>query len=389
MTEQAPITHEVIGKLYDEQARDYAGFADESFAWRYMERPAFDRYIPDLYRPGTRVLDIGCGTGIVARHLVSRGILPQNIIGIDISDNQLKQARIQTPGVTFVKSAADEFDLPAGSIDLVTTNTVLHHLDNETFARMLEKIYKVLVPGGSYFFVEVNADHSEEGRNPKNTNKWTTVKTPWGTEIPFFNRDPYDLIDILDLHGFDKASGWLLNVVPEGKVEPEKYAYYSSRPSRVAARYKKVSEFKKILRSNDISIPLLVETPDQRTQRELVEQYFKAWQTQSVELVADIFSTDAVYDEKNGVKEPLHGLETIQKYWKTNPLSQKNIQLHSTIVGFSGSNSVWAEFNGNFDMNGQHMVIEGIILFTIDLSSGKITGVKEYSKTEKIPQLQA
>lgn len=241
MAEPRPVDGKSIGTLYDRQAEAFAQIADNRFAWNYLEKPAFDKYIPDLYRPTTKVLDIGCGTGTVARHLIARGVSPQNIIGIDTSKKLLEQARISTPGVTFIESSADEFDLPSRSIDLVTTNTLLHHLDNDQFRRMLERVYRVLKPNGIYFFVEVNADHSEEGRDPKNTNKWTTVTTPWGTEVPFFNRDPYDLIDILDLQGFDKMSGWLLNVAPEGKIDPERYASYSSRPSRVAARYKKVS----------------------------------------------------------------------------------------------------------------------------------------------------
>lgn len=387
MLERKQIDSRIIGQIYDQQALAYAEFADQRFAWQYLEQPAFDKYISDLYTPETRVLDIGCGTGVVARHLISRGVLPQNITGIDVSHEQLKQARVATPGVRFIESSAEEFDLPAGSTDLVTTNTVLHHLDNEQLEQMLDRIYDVLAPGGCYFFVDIDPDHSAEGRDPKNINKWTLVKTPWGTEVPFFNRDPHDLVDMIDRHGFDKVSGWVLKVAAEGMNDPENYARYSSRPSRMAARYIKVPEVTRILRINDVRIPNLVETTKQAIQRGLVEQYFEAWRTQSLEGITNIFASDAVYDEKPGTEEPLMGIEAIQTYWKRNPLAQRNIQVDSEIIGFSGTNSIWTDFNGNFDVRGKHIAIKGVIQFTIDFHTRKITKLTEYFTTEKTPSI--
>jgi len=387
MLERKQIDGRVIGQIYDQQASAYAEFADQRFAWPYLEQPAFDKYIPDLYVPKTRVLDIGCGTGVVARHLISNGVLPQNITGIDISHEQLKQARVNTPGARFIETSAEEFDLPAGSIDLVTTNTVIHHLDNEQLGQMLDRVYDVLAPDGCYFFVDIDPDHSVEGRDPKNTNKWTVVKTPWGTEVPFFNRDPHDLLDMLDRHGFDKVSGWVLKVATGEVEDPENYVRYSSRPSRMAARYKKVSEMTRILRVNDVRIPNLVETPNQAIQRGLVEQYFEAWRTQSLEKISNIFTSDAAYDEKPGIEEPLMGTEAIQSYWRKNPLSQRNIQIDSKIIGFSGTDSIWTDFNGNFDVRGQHVDIKGIIQFTIDSAINRIKRLSEYFTTEKTPSI--
>jgi len=231
-----------IGKMYDQQSQAYKEFADQRFAWLFLEQPAFDEFIPDLYKPDTRVLDIGCGTGVVDRHLKSKGILPENIIGIDPSHEQIRIARKLTPDVHFIETSATEFELPNGSIDLVITNTVIHHLDNESLNLMLERIYDVLSPNGTYFFVEVDPDHNEEGRDPKNTNKWTSVNTPWDTKVPFFNRDPYDLIDMIDEHGFDLDNGRPLKVPFKGITYFNEYSRYASRPSRMAARYTRVSE---------------------------------------------------------------------------------------------------------------------------------------------------
>lgn len=385
MTEQNPVDGRSIGKIYDQQADIYANFSDKRFAWLYLERPAFDRYISDLYLSQTRVLDIGCGTGVVARHLISQGVLPSNIVGIDPSQRQLGEARVATPGVRFIEAPADEFDLPAGSIDLVTTNTVLHHLNSEELERMLDRIYTVLAPGGCYFFVDVDPDHNLEGRDPKNTNRWTSVRTPWGTEVPFFNRDPHDLVDALDRHGFDKVSGWTQKVAPEGMEDLENYINYSSRPSRMAARYQKVPEITKILRANNVMIPNLVETPEQAIQHELVGRYFDAWRNQSVETILDLFSTDAVYDEKPGEIAALQGIKEIEEYWKSNPISQRNIRVGYDIAGFSEDASMWVEFSGEFDAKDKHVAISGIIKFTIDPMTRRIVELREYFTTDKTP----
>jgi hypothetical protein len=251
---------------------------------------------------------------------------------------------------------------------------------------MLDKVYKVLSPNGSYFFVDVDPDHSAEGRNPKNTNKWTTVNTPWGTEVPFFNRDPRDLVDMLDRHGFDMVSGWPLKVDPEGVSDPSEYLRYSTRPSRMAARYQRVPEQSRFLRIHDVRIPNLIETKKQAAQRQLVERYFHAWYTQSVEEVEEIFSPDATYDEKPGIEEPLQGINAIQAYWRTNPVSQRNINIEHRIIGFSNdSNAIWVEFEGGFDVRGRHIDIDGVIGFTIDLNVRRITNLTEFFTTNKVP----
>ena len=154
----------------------------------------------------------------------------------------------------------------------------------------------------------------------------------------------------------------------------------------MAERYKKVPELARIL-LNVVRIPNLIETSDEQTQRELVEKYFDAWTTQSVELVTDIFAQDAIYDDKPGKKESMQGIEAIQDYWKTNPLSQRNIHINYRIAGFSADNSVWSEFSGNFDVDGQRVNIKGVIKFTIDFGSRKVTRLTEYFTTEKTPTM--
>ena len=381
------ITSKQIANSYDAQSQDYAQFAEQRFAWKFIEAPAYDRYISDLYSSTTRVLEIGCGTATVGRHLISKGILPENYLGIDISTNQLTSAHQLTPGSDFVQASATSLPLSKNTFDLVITNTVLHHLDNEACESMLDNIRKVLVTGGSYFFVEVDPDHTKQARELKNLNIWQPVDTPWGTQVPFYNRDPrYFLTTQLDKAGFDYVSGWTLKVEALGEeTDPKEFERYSNRPSRMAGRYVKRPDYVKILRSQDIKPRSLIRSPKELAQESLVERYFEAWNTQSVSLINQIFSSEAIYDEKPGKQAPIQGIDRVLKYWHDNPLQQRNISTKHRILGNTNDSSIWVEFQATFSVRGENVELEGVICFTTDHETNKIIKLQEYFHTTKQP----
>jgi len=270
---------ERIGAMYDEQAADYAAFKGDSFAWQFIEMPAFDRYLtdgymplPNLYRPDVHVLDIGCGSGLVAQHLITQGVNANNITGIDLSPKLLEEARARVPGATFIEASSDNFDLPNESFDLVTSNMVFHYLNDGQLKQSLDLIYKTLRPGGTLFFVDADPDYSEETRRPENVNRWLEIPTPWGGTAPWFSRDPYELLlDTTYYAGFDVVAGFPLPISEAGKqASPDEYAKYTSYPARMGARLAKVSneEKQRRLSSADQVIPSLTQLSRQR--RELL-----------------------------------------------------------------------------------------------------------------------
>lgn len=258
MTQESEFDGKAIGRIYDEQAELYAQFADNSYTWDYIEKPAFDKYLPDLYTPDTQVLDLGCGEGRVVRHLVSRGISAGNVAGVDASLRLIEKAQRSTPEIKFVHGTLAEAQLPQGSFDLITASMVFHHMTNTELETTFERIYELLKPEGQLFFVDTDPDHNDEGMDPANLNKWLMQQTPWGTQIPYFNRHPRDLFNLLDLHGFDYVSGWLLKVSEEGIQNPEKFQHYSSHPSRIAGRFKRVAQPIKDIRMSGQTIPNLI-----------------------------------------------------------------------------------------------------------------------------------
>lgn len=96
--------------------------------------------------PGQRILDLGTGTGVVARALARRGAI---VSGIDISAQQIGAARKLSAAagldIEFRAAPAEEPPFAAGSFDIATANQCFLYFDK---LRALAALRKVLVPGG-------------------------------------------------------------------------------------------------------------------------------------------------------------------------------------------------------------------------------------------------
>ncbi len=102
-----------------------------------------------LPRSAATALDVGCGSGDLARSLAARGIA---VTGADADPAILSGARRSTPPgapVTSVLASAPE-GLPDGPFDAVTCLAVLHHLP---FADTLAGLRRRLAPGGTLVVV--------------------------------------------------------------------------------------------------------------------------------------------------------------------------------------------------------------------------------------------
>ena len=94
---------------------------------------------------GTRVLDVGCGTGdyIIALQETT-GCAAW---GVDISDEMLAYARKRHTAVAFAFGTADDLDFADASLDFVFSVDVIHHLGSP-HAHFAEA-HRMLAPGGS------------------------------------------------------------------------------------------------------------------------------------------------------------------------------------------------------------------------------------------------
>ena len=102
--------------------------------------------------PGTRTLEIGCGTGLFTGMFARTGA---QIVAVDISGELLAKARerdLPTRQVRFLEKRFEECEVD-GPFDAIVGSSILHHLE---VGESLAKIRALLKPGGVMCFAEPN-----------------------------------------------------------------------------------------------------------------------------------------------------------------------------------------------------------------------------------------
>src|SRR5438046_2765463 len=99
----------------------------------------------DSLPPNGRILDVGCGNGVISRHL---GRLGFNVLGIDVSEKTIEMAKAiePMPNVTFMKKSAEELVASGERYDAVICSEVLEHLDNP--GALLKVLHETLAENG-------------------------------------------------------------------------------------------------------------------------------------------------------------------------------------------------------------------------------------------------
>ena len=100
---------------------------------------------------GDRVLDVACGTGIIARLAAERVGLTGKVAGLDVNAAMLDIARsLRTPiPVKWYETSAESVPLPDESFDVVFCGLGLQFFNDKAAA--LREMHRVLKPGGRVF----------------------------------------------------------------------------------------------------------------------------------------------------------------------------------------------------------------------------------------------
>lgn len=91
---------------------------------------------------GTRILDIGCGEGVIASRFNGK------VIGVDISKNALKYGKENYKKVKFVPASAMNLPFKDDSFDCVTSFELIEHLTHEDMHKCLKEIKRVCSSNG-------------------------------------------------------------------------------------------------------------------------------------------------------------------------------------------------------------------------------------------------
>ena len=105
------------------------------------------QYHPLLLRlgPADRVLDVGCGSGLLCRQMTQCAM---NVVGIDVDKASIDEAVRETsdPAVEYIEGDVLTYPFDRESFDLVVSVAVLHHMDAAAGLRRCADLVK---PGGT------------------------------------------------------------------------------------------------------------------------------------------------------------------------------------------------------------------------------------------------
>lgn len=114
--------------------------------WTERRADEIIRLIRTLPLKQPKMLDFGCGLGWFTERLACLG----DAHGIDLSAEGIAVARARRQDITYVVGSVYEAPLPGGYFDLVVSQEVIAHVDDQP--RYVARAAEVLKPGG-YFIV--------------------------------------------------------------------------------------------------------------------------------------------------------------------------------------------------------------------------------------------
>ena len=167
---------EVVARGYDRIADRFAGWRDRIEG---DPRRTWAAELAGRLPEGARMLEPGCGAGVPDTAELA---LRFRVIGVDVSGEQIRRARVNVPDAEFVHADFLELELPDESFDAVCSFYVFNHVPRERLGGLLERIAGWLRPSG----LAMNAFGVRD--NPGWTGEWLGAETFFAGFKPPENR---------------------------------------------------------------------------------------------------------------------------------------------------------------------------------------------------------
>jgi ubiquinone/menaquinone biosynthesis C-methylase UbiE len=100
---------------------------------------------------GSRVADLGCGSGVFAALLEQRGC---HAVGLDISPKLIEIGRQTLPNVEFLEGDVESLPFSTASFDGILLSGIVHHLPDPK--PCAAEVFRVLRPGGRFVAFDPN-----------------------------------------------------------------------------------------------------------------------------------------------------------------------------------------------------------------------------------------
>ncbi len=109
-------------------------------------------------RPGEKVLDVACGTGVLTREAAARGA---SVTGLDVNEGMLAVASRAAPEIDWRQGIAEELPFDDGAFDAVVSQFGLMFFADRVAA--IREMLRVLRPGGRLVVAVWDAAASSPG----------------------------------------------------------------------------------------------------------------------------------------------------------------------------------------------------------------------------------
>lgn len=194
-----------------------------------------------------KVLDLGCGSGLLTRWLKDKGL---DVRGIDFSRSLIDIAKKENPDVAFNISDISSTPYSIGSFDIVVSGLVMHYVQD--LCIVFTEVARILNSNGIFIFTMHHPfdEVMEVSCNDKGYQATTT---------PYFHNDQYtwEMLDGMQLisyhHTFETIAeglfknGFVIERIAESRAEeelqetyPHFYARTNTYPSFCGFRTRKV-----------------------------------------------------------------------------------------------------------------------------------------------------
>jgi ubiquinone/menaquinone biosynthesis C-methylase UbiE len=138
-------------------------------------------------KPADKVLDLGCGTGVLCRMIADRLSSSAGglAVGIDAAGKMIQMARKkrENSACSFEAMAAEKLAFSDQYFDAVVSSLFFHHVQLDLKAQALSEAYRVLKPGGKLVIADMHIPTTWMGALVSHVSRWFFMQPQIGENI--------------------------------------------------------------------------------------------------------------------------------------------------------------------------------------------------------------